>query len=115
MGLDFIRRTARSSTKAWDRGRSELADPTLFTRHPECSIRTVVAQLDNGIVMEPGSNVTMCLRGERLLVVRETTQIGTIERPPADLVRAIRDMGNQALGSCRQFNQLSGTADVEVK
>ena len=34
MGLDFIRRAAKGFTKAWDRGRTSLAEPSLFTRYP---------------------------------------------------------------------------------
>ncbi|MEP7246760.1 MAG: hypothetical protein ABI885_24200 [Gammaproteobacteria bacterium] len=92
-----------------------MANPTLFTRHPACGARSVIAQLNDGVVVTPGSSVTVHLRDEKLMVVREMTCIGIVERPPADLVHAIRNMGNQALGSCRQFNEFSGTADVEVK
>ncbi len=35
MGLDFLRRTAKLSSKAWDRGKADLSIPSLFTQQPE--------------------------------------------------------------------------------
>jgi hypothetical protein len=34
MGLDFIRRCAPTFTKAWNRGKHDLATPTLFSNTP---------------------------------------------------------------------------------
>jgi hypothetical protein len=78
MGLDFIRGTARSSTKAWNRGRTDLSNPTLFTRYPECHTRTVVARLNDGVEITQGGNVVLCIKNESLVLVRENTQIGVI-------------------------------------
>jgi len=91
MGLDFIRRRAKTFTKTWSRGRTDLAQPTLFTRYPECRSRSV------------------------LLLVRGTTQIGSASSPPPDLMAAICKAGGNALGQVARINPISGTADVEVE
>ena len=115
MGLDFIRRAARSFTKAWDRGKTELAQPTLFTRYPDCRTRTIVAQLDDRLPPSAGEQLAVCVRDKTLILVRETVQVGVAQSPPPDLYRAIRDAGDCALARVVRINPLSGTADVEVE
>src|SRR5258708_11839749 len=115
MGLDFIRRAAPTFTKSWNRGANELAQPTLFTRYPECRTRTVVAQLDERAALAPGAHLAICTRASALILVHETMQVGVVEAPPADLFRAIQEAGGCALASLSRINPLSGTADVEIE
>jgi hypothetical protein len=115
MGLDFIRRAARSFTKGWDRSQKDLAQPTLFTRYPECRTRTINSELNDHVHVTAGEQVMVCVQGDALTLVRETTQIGVVNSPPPDLFRAVRDAGDCALGHVVQINPLSRTADVEIE
>jgi hypothetical protein len=115
MGLDFIRRAAPTFTKGWDRGKTDLSNPTLFTRYPECRTRTTVAHLDDSAEAQASEHVAVCVRGSGLILVRETTQIGHIDSVPPDLFRAIDAAGGCALGLLVRINPLSGTADVEIE
>lgn len=115
MGLDFIRKAAPAFTKGWDRGKTDLANPTLFTRYPECRTRTIVANLDDRGGAQAGEQIVVCVREERLILVRGTTRIGIVESPPPDLFRVINDEGGCALGVMVRINPLSGTADVEIE
>jgi hypothetical protein len=114
MGLDFLRRTAKNSTKAWDRSKTELSVPTLFSQQPDCQTRTVLAEFD-GVMPAAGDALTLHVQDRNMMVVHENTCVGRVGNPPADLLTAIRDAGGCALGHVRQINQLSGTCDVEVK
>jgi hypothetical protein len=115
MGLDFLRRTAKSSRKAWDHGKQELSNPTLFSGQPQCQTRTVLADADNGANPCAGEPVTLHMNEQDILVVRENTRIGRVSSPPSDLVAAMRNAGGCALGHIRQVNRLSGTVDVEIQ
>jgi hypothetical protein len=115
MGLDFIRRRAKTFTKSWLRNRDGLAQPTLFTRYPECRSRSVVVDLDANADVAAGSRVLVCARGEKLLMVQGTSQVGATSRPPADLLGVIHQAGGNALGHVIRINPISGTADVEVE
>lgn len=115
MGLDFIRRAAPAFTKAWDRNKENLAQPTLFTRYPECRTRTVIADLSERADLTAGANVIVCVKGPELVLVSKNEGIGVIREPPADLHSAIRDAGDCALGQVTRLNPLSGTADVEIE
>ena len=115
MGLDFLRRTAKSSRKAWNNGKSDLSNPTLFAGQPECQTRTVLADADDNSKPCTGEAVTLHMDEQGILVVREKTRIGKVGNPPPDLIDAMRNAGGCALGHIRQVHQLSGTLDVEIK
>jgi len=115
MGLDFIRRAARSFTKSWNRGATELSQPTLFTRYPECRSRSVVAAIENNAAVEVGAPLAVHVEGPSLALVRETTRVGTVSSPPHDLFTAIQGAGGCAMGRVSQLNPLSGTAHVEIE
>jgi hypothetical protein len=115
MGLDFLRRTAKSSSKAWDRGKADLSIPSLFGQQPERQTRTVLADCDDGVQLSSGESLTLHWQDQNMHVVRENTRIGEIKNPPPDIVAKIRDAGGCALGQVQTVNQLSRTADVEIK
>jgi hypothetical protein len=115
MGLDFIRRNAKTFTKAWNRNRVDLARPTLFMRYPECYSRSFIADLFPDAALSPGVNVVVCSRGPELILISGTTQIGMAPRPPADLLNAIHEDGGCVLGRISRINSISGTVDVEVE
>jgi len=115
MGLDFIRRAARTFTKTWSRGATKLAQPTLFTRYPECRSRSVVAALEENVTVEVGAPLAVHVEGTALALVRETTRVGVVAMPPPDLFTAIQGAGGCALGRVSQINSLSGTANVEIE
>ena len=115
MGLDFIRRAAKTFTKTWHRGATELARPTLFTHYPECRTRSVIASLDERANIPNGAQLTVCAEATRLVLVHETHRVGLVDAPPADLFKAIQESGGCAIGQITRINPLSGTADVEVE
>lgn len=115
MGLDFIRRAAGTFRKSWSGGATALAQPTLFTKYPECRSRSVVALLENNTKVEVGGQLAVHVVGNSLTLVKETARIGTIATPPPDLFSAIQSAGGCALGRISQFNSLSGTANVEIE
>lgn len=115
MGLDFLRRTAKTSRKAWDRGKDDLSTPSLFSQQPQCQTRTVSADLDDGMQVAAGEPVTFYLDNNDVLLVREKTRIGKLGAPTPDVRDAIRNCGGLALGEITQFNPLSMTADVKIQ
>lgn len=115
MGLDFIRRAAPTHKKSWKGGAKDLAQPTLFTRYPECRSRSVVVSLDEGSKAEIGAALAVFVDGESLALVKETTRIGVAAAPPPDLFSAIQGAGGCAVGRISQVNPLSGTVHVEIE
>jgi len=115
MGLDFIRRAASTFKKSWNRGASELARPTLFTRYPDCRTRSVVAVLEENANLSAGMPLAAHLDGQTLALVHETTRVAVVTSPPHDLFEAIRGIGGCATSHVVQVNPSSGTANVEFE
>ena len=115
MGLDFIRRAAKGFTKSWDRGRTNLAKPSLFTRYPEARRRTVIAEMAPDCNPRVGAELLVCVEGNCVILIDEAYRIGCLQNPPSDLVDAIRAAGGNAMGQISHFNPISGTADVEIE
>ncbi len=115
MGLDFIRRAARTFKKSWSKGAASLAQPTLFTKYPECRSRSVVAAIHSGAQLEPNASYAVHVDGEALRIVKEVTPIATGVTPPPDLFAAVKGAGGCALGRITKINPLSGTANVEIE
>src|ERR1700741_667489 len=107
MGLDFIRRVARSFKKSWTGGATALSQPTLFTKYPECRSRSVVASIDDGASLEIGGAYAVHVDGRSLCLVKETAKVATAHTPPPDLFSAIKDSGGCALGRVSKINPLS--------
>ena len=115
MGIDFIRRRAKTFTKAWNRNRVDLAQPTLFTRYPECHSRSIVADFVSNDRVSIGASVMVRASGTELVLVDGLTSIGTVSNPPYDLMTAINEAGGHALGHITKINPISGTVDVEIE
>ena len=114
MGLDFIRRAAPTFKKSWNRGAKELAQPTLFTRHPEHCGRTILADLNANTVMPVGREVVIQILNGEMCLVDGLTSIGKVTQPPADLIQIVKDVGC-AKGRIERTNALGGTVDVAIQ
>ena len=115
MGLDFIRKTAKTSLKSWNRGAHELAQPSLFSRRPECRTRAVIFALEPGCAVELGSRHSVVVDGDGLALLSETRRVGGCAKPPDDLLKAFRDAGGCALGEIAKVHPISGSVDVQIQ
>lgn len=114
MGLDFLKRAGKSFQKGWDRGRDELATPDLFTRHPECRNRFVVAKPHGGQSLSAGEKLILQKDGSRLIVCRAASPVATVLDLPQDLAHAIHESGGYACGYVERVHARSGVADISI-
>lgn len=115
MGLDFLRRTAKNSVKAWNRNKAELSTASLFTQQPQCRTRSLLAELDDGVSVDGGEQLVLIVKNDDMLLVRGHERIGKVPHPPTDAFDAVRNSGQCALVEVCEFNKLSGTADVALQ
>jgi hypothetical protein len=114
MGVDFIRRTARSFHKGLDRRRIELGTPTLFTQQPETAPRTYAANVCAGATLAAGEKVGVRLDGDCVIAMRGLDPIATINRPPADLVAALSASHGEACGTVLHMHDIAHVAEITV-
>lgn len=98
MGVDFIRKCAKTFRKSWDQHRVDLATRDLFTREPLCISRAVLAK-DLGVGrLTPGMPVTIRVDDSGLVALNETVAVARLIRPAPSLIAAIQDGGGYASG-----------------
>lgn len=114
MGLDFIRRAARSFHKGLDRKRVELGTPTLFMQEPAAAPRTYAATLRGGQSLVAGEKLGVRLDGEVVIAIRGLDPVATFEKPSAELVRALSDSHGEAWGVVQQVHDLARMAEINV-
>lgn len=114
MGLDFVRRAARSFHKGLDRMRVELGTPTLFTQEPAAAPRTYAATVRSGHTLLAGEKLGVRLEGESVIAMRGLDTVASFEKPSADLVRALSDSHGEACGVVQQVHDMARMAEINV-
>src|SRR6202030_4505452 len=107
MGVDFIRRAARSFHKGLDRRRIELGTPNLFTQEPTSAPRTYAANVRNGETLAAGEKLGVRLDGERVLAMRGLDPVATFDSPPPELVKALSASHGEACGVVQQVHDMA--------
>lgn len=123
MGVDFIRRTAKTFEKSWDRHRVLLSTPDLFTRQPQGTARSVAADLvpvsGHGRSINPGDIVTVqeaqpndtnC----RLIALSGLSVVARFVDPPPEVVDAVRESFGVARGTIERIHAISGVVEISL-
>jgi len=114
MGVDFVKRAARSFHKGLDRRRIELATPTLFTQQPTSAPRTYAANFCHGKMVQLGETLGVRLEGQQVLATRGLDTVATINRPTTELIEALSIGHGEACGVVQQVHELAGVAEISV-
>lgn len=114
MGVDFIRKAAKSFTRSWDRGRVQLATADLFTREPLCSARTIAGEIVDGAVLMQGDRLTVELAADALVARRGLIEVLRFHEPPHEVLDALHASCGVASGRIEQIHRLAGVAEVSL-
>ena len=115
MGVDFLRSKAKAFTKRWDMDRLELARRNLFTRDPECAVRTVIGRTRGPVQIVEGSQLLLRAEGEKLIGLLDLVPCVDIPSPPESVMQALRNSDGYAKGVV-SFAMLSdGVVEVLVQ
>jgi hypothetical protein len=114
MGLDFLRRTAPSFTRALDRQMVELRTPTLFASDIRCMARTAAADVRSGATIAQGERLIIRLQGDKLVAQRENFVVAEFCNPPREYISRVQNSGGVELGEVKSVHQISGVVEVEL-
>lgn len=113
MGLDFLRKTAKAHTKAWNaefqRGAEDLFAPNCSTIR-RSFLASVIAQ---GTLHE-GDEVSVRLHNDRVIVLRDLAPLAEINKPSLDLVETLNACFGVLHGVVEETNDLADTVSVFV-
>ncbi|MDE0420423.1 MAG: hypothetical protein OXK76_05975 [Gammaproteobacteria bacterium] len=115
MGLDFIRKAAKSFKKGLDESRIELGTPTLFASEPASSPRTYVARISDEVVLVSGEELGARRLGTgKIVLMRGMDVVGELQAPPSELVEALQKSHNEACGSVVEVHDVANTAEIAL-
>jgi len=114
MGVDFIRRAAKTLKKSWDKSRVELGTADLFTREPSPLARTAPFEVAQNTTVCAGDLVTVETEGTALVARQSLTEVARTKDPPSELYRAVKDSCGLAKGEIRQVHNLAGVAEIAL-
>jgi hypothetical protein len=114
MGVEFIRKSAKTFKKSWDWHRVSLATPTLFTQQPTCVARTIAADMASGASLQTGEAVTVQLSGTDLVAMRGLSEVAYFVDPPLDVVSAVQESYGVASGTIEQINNIAGIVEISI-
>jgi hypothetical protein len=114
MGLDFVKKAARSFHKGLDYHRIELGTPTLFTAEPSVVPRTYAASVRSGHTLKAGDKLSVHLDRGQVLAMRGLSTVATLNSPPAELLNALSESHGEACGIVLQVHEIAHVAEVQV-
>ena len=114
MGLDFIRKAAKSFHKGLDQARIDLCTPDLFTQRPHCEPRTYAAHIRANRKLGPGEDLCVRFHDGSIVAQRGMDIVAEFQTPPSELVEALKESYGEACGTVREVYENADTAEISV-
>lgn len=114
MGLDFVRKAAKSFHKGLDQSRIDLCTPDLFTQWPDREPRTYAATIRPNCRLTPGEDLCVRFHGRKIVAQRGMDIVAEFDAPPAELVEALKNSWGEACGTVQEVYQIADTAEITV-
>jgi hypothetical protein len=113
MGLDFITRCTPTFKRSWDKGRQDIEQFDLFTRHPELRDRTFRLFPTNDTDFQAGEELVFRFHEGQLIAFRGRTPVGVFTNTTPALVEAVQQAPQGVTcGRVDKIHPLSRSADV---
>jgi hypothetical protein len=114
MGIEFIRKAAKSFRRRWDEGRRELGTSDLFTQEPRQCPRTLPFDLGSSFDVHIGEMVTVEAEGNALVARLRLVPIARADNPPTEVLRAVQESCGIAQGTVQQVHDLARVAEISL-
>lgn len=114
MGLDFIKRTAKSYHKGLDERRVELGTPDLFNHSVECGARSYAALVSDNHTIREGEVLGVRAEGKALYAFRDFTPVAKFISPPNELRIAVQESFGEAWGKVEHHHDQAGVVEINV-
>jgi hypothetical protein len=116
MGVDFITTCTKTFEKSWDRGRKELAAPTLFTDIPKGQRQTFVVTPRPSRVLTNGRWYEVAIIDEHVVLMDGIDAVGDFTNIPKFALQRITESGcGVAAAYAHSIHEMSGAADVTLR
>ena len=107
MGLDFIKKAARTFNKGLDKARITLGTPGLFRL-------AYAVQLRADKALQSGEKVGVRLDGQNVLALRGFELVGIFKNPTPEVKAALIESHGEACGIVQTVHAIAGVAEVTL-
>jgi hypothetical protein len=114
MGLDFIKKAARTFNKGLDKARITLGTPGLFRLQPGCVPQAYAVQLRADKALQSGEKVGVRLDGQNVLALRGFELVGIFKNPTPEVKAALIESHGEACGIVQTVHAIAGVAEVTL-
>ena len=114
MGLDFIRKAAKSFHKGLDQSRIDLGTPDLFTHQPDCAPPTYAMTSRADSKLRAGQDLSVRFHDGLVVAQRGMDIVGELNDPPPELKKALQESHDEACGTVKVIYEIAETAEITV-
>lgn len=114
MGLDFIRKAAKSYKKSQDKARAELATSDLLTRSPELGACTGAFDMTPRTKLACGERVTVEPDGSQLVARQGLSEVARASAPTEKMLKAVKDSCGVASGKIEHVHDIAGVTEISI-
>ncbi len=114
MGIEFVRKKARSYRRHFDIARRDLGIADLFTKEAGSIARALPFDLAQSAVVHVGETVTVEMEGPVLIARISLNEVGRAVNPPSEILSAVQGSCGIAKGLIEQVHGLSRVAEISL-
>ena len=114
MGIEFVRKKAKSFRRHFDIGRRDLGIADLFSKEATSVVRLLPFDLARGAEVHVGEAVTVEMEGPVLVARIRLNEVGRAENPPSEILSAVQGSCGIAKGLIEQVHGLSRVAEISL-
>ena len=114
MGADFIEKATPTFRKSWDKGKVALSTADLFTRQPEVTPRTVVADILNGTDLDVGASLLVEAQNGTLIARQGNDDVARSTDAPQSIRQAVADSCGVAKGTVEKVHRTAGVVEISL-
>ena len=114
MGVDFIRKAAKSFHKGLDQSRIDLGTPSLFTRQPDREPRAYAATIRENRKLSRGEDLSVRIHEGKIVAQRGMDIVAEFDAPPVELVESLEESYGEACGTVHEVYEIADTVEITV-
>jgi len=114
MGIEFVRKKAKSYRRRWDIARRDLSIADLFTQEPTSAGRSLPFDLAHSADVHVGDPVTVETDGRVLIARVSLNEVGRAENPPSEILSAVQGSCGIAKGLIEQVHGLARVVEISL-
>jgi len=114
MGLEFIRKVAKTFHKGLDNSRIELCTPDLFKKQPQKQPRLYTATICGKRKLHQGDKLIVKMQNSNVVTLIGIDIVAKLDKPTDELIEAINNSYGEACGTVEETYDIADKIEITV-